>query len=154
MSINNPPQITCAASELAGFFRIFSRPASIEILLAVGGGEACVCHLEAVLGQRQAYISQQLMALRDAGILASRRDGRFVFYRLADERLLALIRSAASLLEVDPEDGLFADRGSGRATCSCPHCAPQSGLLAVSETFPGTPAQLLKEHQPHNDRVS
>ena len=43
-----------------------SKPARIQILLAIGEDEACVCHLEAVLGYRQAYISQQLMALREA----------------------------------------------------------------------------------------
>ena len=64
---------------LAVFLRAISQPVRLEILLAIGTGEACVCHLEAVIGQRQAYISQQLMALREAGIVKSRRDGRNIY---------------------------------------------------------------------------
>src|SRR5512135_3101176 len=69
----------------------------IAILLAIGSGEACVCHLEAALGWRQAYISQHLMALRKAGILVDRRVGRYVFYKLKDSALLNLITAAARL---------------------------------------------------------
>src|SRR5512138_3714799 len=69
----------------------------IAILLAIGNGEACVCHLEAALGWRQAYISQHLMALRKADILQDRRAGRYMFYRLKDTALLDLIATAARL---------------------------------------------------------
>src|SRR5512141_2965596 len=69
----------------------------IAILLAIGKGEACVCHLEAALGWRQAYISQHLMALRKADILQDRREGRYVYYRLKDEAILSLVRDAAVL---------------------------------------------------------
>ena len=94
----------------------------LEILLALGTGEACVCHLEAFLGQRQAYISQHLMALREAGIIASRREGRFVFYRLQDVALLDLIRGAARLASV-PENQLGVSNMPLPA-CNCPSCAP------------------------------
>jgi ArsR family transcriptional regulator len=56
------------------------QPVRIRILLAISDDEACVCHLETMLGLRQAYISQHLMAMRNAGILTTRRDGRFIFY--------------------------------------------------------------------------
>src|SRR5574340_1335298 len=72
-------------------------PQRIAILLAIGEGEACVCHLETALGWRQAYISQHLMALRKGGVLADRREGRYVFYRLADNRFLELIKTAFAL---------------------------------------------------------
>lgn len=39
---------------LASFFRAISQPPRLQILLAIGTGEACVCHLEAATGQRQA----------------------------------------------------------------------------------------------------
>ena len=92
-----PPSNILKVSEL--LLAIGPQP-RLEILLALGTGEACVCHLEAVLGQRQAYISQHLMALREAGIITARREGRFVYYRLQDENLLDLIRSAARLAGV------------------------------------------------------
>jgi DNA-binding transcriptional ArsR family regulator len=94
----------------------------LEILLALGTGEACVCHLEAATGWRQAYISQHLMALREAGIITARREGRFVFYRLQDIALLDLIRGAARLAGV-PENKLGVSNIPLPA-CNCPSCAP------------------------------
>ena len=46
--------------KLASLFRTMGQAARLRIILAIGEGEACVCHLEAILGYRQAYISQQL----------------------------------------------------------------------------------------------
>ncbi len=54
----------------------------IQILLAIGDDEACVCHLEAVTGMRQAVISQHLMLLRKAGLVTPNRAGRNIYYRL------------------------------------------------------------------------
>ncbi len=54
--------------KLSRIFRAISTPARFQILTAIGNGEACVCHLKALLDLRQAYISQQLMEMRDADI--------------------------------------------------------------------------------------
>jgi ArsR family transcriptional regulator, arsenate/arsenite/antimonite-responsive transcriptional repressor len=54
--------------QIAKLFQTVGQPARLQILLALGGGEACVCHLEATLHWRQAYLSQHLMALRKVGI--------------------------------------------------------------------------------------
>ncbi|MBN1312220.1 MAG: helix-turn-helix transcriptional regulator [Anaerolineae bacterium] len=107
------------AEEIAAILKTISPPTRLAILLAIGEGEACVCHLEAVLGKRQAYISQHLMALRQAGILLDRRDGRFVYYSIAEPALLDLVRDAGQLAGVD------IDIPSVVATCECPHCAEQ-----------------------------
>ena len=88
----------------------------LQILLAIGEADPCVCHLEATFHWRQAYLSQHLMALRKAGILVASRDGRNMHYRLSDPRLLDLIRQAAELQGVDlPEM-------APSLTCSCPSC--------------------------------
>lgn len=55
--------------------KAISHPARLAILDILRGGEQCVCHIEAALNLRQAYISQQLMTLKDAGLVESRRDG-------------------------------------------------------------------------------
>lgn len=94
-----------------------AHPVRLAILLTIGNGEACVCHLEALLGKRQAYISQHLMTLRDAGILLTRREGRFIYYRLRDPKLLNLIDLASKIQNVD-----IADIPSSSG-CSCPNCA-------------------------------
>jgi len=67
-------------AEKAGqLLRLLGQAERLSILLAIGEGEACVCHLEAVFGLRQAHISQQLMVLRDAGLVTDRRDGWNIF---------------------------------------------------------------------------
>src|SRR5512139_321831 len=96
----------------------------IAILLAIGKGEACVCHLEAALGWRQAYISQHLMALRKANILQDRREGRYVFYRLKDASLLDLIAASARLSGLSAESVSALIDNKSIASCECPHCSP------------------------------
>jgi ArsR family transcriptional regulator len=106
----------------------------VAILLAIGRGEACVCHLEAALGWRQAYISQHLMALRKAGVLADRREGRYVFYRLMDASLLDLIVESARLGGLSPESvsGLINTRE--HPSCECPQCSP--ALIPIERLKP------------------
>jgi DNA-binding transcriptional ArsR family regulator len=72
--------------------RILGQPDRIQILLAIGEGEACVCHLKAALKKRQAFISQHLKAMREAKILKTRREGRYIFYHAADKGIFDLIR--------------------------------------------------------------
>ena len=99
-------------------------PQRIAILLAIGQGEACVCHLEAVLSWRQAYISQHLMALRKAGILEDRREGRYVYYRLKNTSYLALITASAEVCGLAAETVFELINRQNYPSCECPHCAP------------------------------
>ncbi len=101
-----------------------STPQRIAILLAIGTGEACVCHLETALGWRQAYISQHLMALRKADILQDRREGRYVFYRLKNTALLDLLVDSASFSGLSPESISALINTRDYPACECPHCAP------------------------------
>lgn len=109
-----------AQKQVSNLLRSIDHPARLQILLAIGEDEACVCHLQALLGWRQAYISQHLMAMRKAGILQSRRNGRFVYYRLIHSRLLALIHQAESIVGVSMqhEEALATTIG----VCKCPKC--------------------------------
>ena len=67
-------------------FKVLTHPARLAILEILRDGEHCVCHMEAHLGFRQAYISQQLSVLRDAGLVQDRRDGWNIFLRKVRER--------------------------------------------------------------------
>ena len=118
------PDFLPSSQALAQWLQTLGQSARLEILLVIGAGEACVCHLEAVLGQRQAYISQHLMALRQAGIISTRRDGRYIFYRLNDLRLLEFVRLAASLAGVSAAELPAQGRTAPYAGCLCPHCEP------------------------------
>ena len=91
----------------------------LQILLAIGEGEPCVCHLETTFGWRQAYLSQHLMALRKTGILVASREGRNMHYRLSNPRLLGLIRQAAEL------EGVTLPELAPSPDCDCPNCARQ-----------------------------
>ena len=108
-------------SKVSDLLEVISPEPRLEIMLAIGEGEACVCHLEAKLGYRQAYISQQLMALREAGLLDSRRIGKYNFYHLAKPDILELFQNAAKIAGLDL---IKLEPTRLEKQCACPHCAP------------------------------
>ncbi|TVR22520.1 MAG: transcriptional regulator [Anaerolineaceae bacterium] len=101
-------------NDTASKFKIIGHPARLQILDMLRRGETCVCHIETALDKRQSYISQQLMILRDAGLVASRRDGLQVYYWLADEQIISLLNW---FYGDHDDDGLQCLDG-----CGCPHC--------------------------------
>jgi DNA-binding transcriptional ArsR family regulator len=109
---------------IASLLETISPLTRLQILLAIGTGEACVCHLETALGLRQAYISQHLMALRKADILLDRREGRYIFYRLKDTALLDLITTSARLSGLTTETVSALTNRKVNPSCECPQCAP------------------------------
>jgi ArsR family transcriptional regulator len=109
---------------IAEYLKVLGSPIRIRILFSIGHGEACVCHLEALLNKRQAYISQHLMALRDAGNLETRRDGKYIFYRIADKSLFDLFYSAADILGIDEKDLPDPSIKADLSNCECPICHP------------------------------
>ncbi|MBE0670522.1 MAG: winged helix-turn-helix transcriptional regulator [Anaerolineales bacterium] len=123
------------SKKLAVPLNAIASPQRIAILLAIGTGEACVCHLETALGWRQAYISQHLMALRKADILQDRREGRYVYYRLKNASYLDLITASATLNGLSSEAVSAVINTQIYPACECPHCAPVlisiEGLKAV-----------------------
>lgn len=111
------------SQQIAAPLEAIASPQRIAILLAIGNGEACVCHLETALGWRQAYISQHLMALRKADILRDRREGRYVFYRIRDASFLDLITAAATLSGLSAETVSAFVNTQIYPACECPHCS-------------------------------
>ena len=116
------------AKEIAFLLRVLGQPERLSILLVIGNGEACVCHLEAALGLRQAYISQHLMALREANIVIARREGRNIFYRLKNPQALDLIQLAGGLAGVTSAEINSSIQFTGMLNCPCPHCTPKDEL--------------------------
>lgn len=101
--------------QLARKLKVMGHPVRLHILDMLRRGETCVCHIEQALDKRQAYISQQLMTLRDAGLVDSRKDGLQVYYRLVDEQVYDLLDLLAGPLK---SDGLDVLEG-----CNCPSCS-------------------------------
>jgi ArsR family transcriptional regulator len=123
MNMKKQP-IVQISERIAGPLQAIASTQRVALLLAIGHGEACVCHLEAALGWRQAYISQHLMALRKADILQDRREGRYVFYRLKDAALLDLIAASARLSGVSSESISALTNTQSNPSCECPQCSP------------------------------
>jgi len=107
----------------AELLKALAHPVRLQILDILRDGEQCVCHIEAVLRLRQAYISQQLMTLRKAGLVADRKDGLRVYYRTTDRAVFRVLDPARSMVE---QQGLKFALVKERAPhgCSCPSCSP------------------------------
>jgi len=120
---------------LSQVFHALGQPARLRILLALGGGEACVCHLEAALGYRQAYLSQQLTVLRDAGLVNSRRAGKHIYYAITSSQVIDILRVAGAVENCPEELSLGLATGPFPG-CACPHCQAQSGSSNPTRTEP------------------
>ena len=106
----------------AKLFKALMHPARLEILDILRDGEACVCHIEAALGQRQAYISQQLSVLREAGLVQDRRAGWNVHYRVTQPQVFALLDVAITMVGGQLNKRKMA-HGAELDNCPCPRCA-------------------------------
>ncbi len=79
-------------ADLARTFQVLAEPARARIVTALlEAGELCVCDLAAVVDQRETVTSQHLRVLRAAGTVRNRRDGRMVYYSLADAHVRLLM---------------------------------------------------------------
>ena len=115
---------TSGYQKQAQLFRALSHPVRLRILDILSRQEACVCHLTAILGKRQPYVSQQLATLREAGLVTDRRDGTLIYYRLADDGLSALLDQGKTVTR-DLMDGSLVFPSVPREeldNCPCPRC--------------------------------
>ncbi len=74
------------AAEASNFLKALSHEGRLMILCHLVTGEKSVTELEELLSARQAAVSQQLSRLRLEGLVVPRRDGKAIYYRLADDR--------------------------------------------------------------------
>jgi len=113
----------------ADLLKILAHPARLAILTILREGEQCVCHMEAMLKLRQAYISQHLKILKDAEIVSDRRDGWNMYYRVTRSEVFAIMET------------IFAASGQpdaiphthSKADCPCPKCHPEGTLIAPDQ---------------------
>ena len=77
--------------DLTELFRIFGDSTRVRILYVLFASEMCVCDIAQLLGMTQSAISHQLRALKSARLVKARRDGKTVFYSLADGHVRAII---------------------------------------------------------------
>jgi DNA-binding transcriptional ArsR family regulator len=99
-------------------FKVLAHPTRLSLLKALRDREECVCHLTALLQARQAYVSQQLMFLRQAGLIDDRKAGARVFYRVRDPRLFKVLDAVDALTGTDDT----APELQSPLACPCPRC--------------------------------
>jgi ArsR family transcriptional regulator len=80
-------QMTVQAEAAAAFLKALSHEGRLMILCHLSSGEKSVTALEELLAQRQAAVSQQLARLRQEGMVNARRDGKAIYYSIADPRI-------------------------------------------------------------------
>src|SRR5512143_1791308 len=101
--------------------KAIAHPTRLAVLEILRDGEQCVCHMEAILGLRQASISQQLMILREAGLVEVRRDGLNMFYHVVNPGIFGVLDAIyAATGKTGPR--LLHKHGKGKDSCPCPKC--------------------------------
>ena len=115
-----------ASGELADLFKVLAHPTRLAILEILRDGEECVCHMVAVLGLRQAYVSQQLMVLRQAGLVIDRRDGWNIYYHVIRPEVYGVLDAARAMVDGQEQaaPGVILPRRSD--ACPCPKCQAEA----------------------------
>lgn len=85
--------------DLAELFKVFGDSTRIRILFTLFQSEMCVCDLAAALNMTQSAISHQLKILKQAKLVAGRREGKSVIYSLADEHVRTIIDQGREHIE-------------------------------------------------------
>lgn len=117
MSLDHPdqpaPQASCGAlpadqmltqaTAAAGFLKALSHEGRLMILCHLSAGEKSVTELEQLLASRQAAVSQQLARLRLEGLVATRRDGKAIYYSIQDPKVRQTIALVYDMFCKAPE---------------------------------------------------
>jgi ArsR family transcriptional regulator len=114
-------------------------PTRLRLLNLIGGREVCVCYFVEILRQGQPKISRHLAYLRKAGIVAARREGKWMHYRLVtpDDAASASVLSAV-LASLAADKQMQADRARLDRAC----CAPQKLVMPEGAPRPLSVAPL------------
>lgn len=97
MSPASTDEMASSATDAAAYLKTLAHEGRLMILCHLGVGEKSVGELEDLLGIRQAAVSQMLARLREEGLVATRRDGKTIFYSLSDDKTEQVIGLLYSL---------------------------------------------------------
>lgn len=87
--------------DLADFFKVFADSTRIKILYVLMCSEMCVCDLAQILNMTQSAISHQLRTLKQMNLVRNRRDGKTIFYSLADSHIETILSQGLDHIEED-----------------------------------------------------
>ena len=88
---------------LADFFKVFSDSTRIRILYVLLCSETCVCDIAQLLNMNQPAISHQLRILKQMNLVRARREGRTVFYSLADDHIASILSQGMEHIQESPK---------------------------------------------------
>ena len=87
--------------DLAELFKVFGDSTRIRILSVLSEADVCVCDLATMLNMTQSAISHQLRILKQSKLVKNRREGKSIFYSLADEHVRTIIAQGMEHIEED-----------------------------------------------------
>ena len=87
-----------ALCDLADLFKIFGDTTRVKILYSLFESEMCVCAIAELLNMTQSAISHQLKVLKDENLVSNRREGKTIYYFLADDHVRSIIMQGFSHL--------------------------------------------------------
>jgi len=93
MKARKRQKICRSVGEASSLLKSLANPDRLSIVCLLMEGECSVGELEQQLGIRQPTLSQQLSELRNAGILTTRREAKYVYYRVADKRAETIVEA-------------------------------------------------------------
>ena len=85
--------------DLADFYKIFGDTTRVKILYALDKSELCVCDISVLLGMSVSAVSHQLKTLRDSNLVKTKREGKVVYYSLADDHVKSILECGIEHLE-------------------------------------------------------
>ncbi len=127
-----------STTDSVALFAALADRTRLRLLNLLGGSEVCVCYLVEILGQSQAKVSRHLAYLRRAGIVAARREGKWIHYRIVpppDKATQSILLATQQIFAQDPE----MQGDLCRMTSAC--CAPEkfSSLRGAPRPLPTAP---------------
>ena len=84
--------------EFLGITKALSDENRVRTLMALGGGELCGCQIIELLGLAPSTVSKHMAVLHQAGLVESRKEGRWIYYRLTEEAELPCVRTALAMM--------------------------------------------------------
>ena len=135
--LSQPTSMKSKDYDIALFFKALADRTRLRLINLMGSDEVCVCFFVEVLKTNQPKISRHLAYLKRAGVVSSRRDGKWIHYRITDPRdphAANIFREVRTWLDNDPS--MLTDRTRLRKIC----CAPQ---LPVQLKRAPLPASLV-----------
>ncbi len=76
---------------LTRIYKIMGDPTRLKIIIALRGGEMCVCDIAAFLGLSESAVSHQLRRMRELAVVKPRREGQVLYYRIDDDHVESLV---------------------------------------------------------------